>query len=74
MVKIRKHAAAGAMKSIDRAAIVIQIRVGAVKAATATHGAYQSVHALVIGTGASPVAIVIRTAGRVRQRSKIIVE
>jgi uncharacterized protein (DUF1786 family) len=74
MVKVRKHTPADAMKSMDRAAIVIDIRVAAVKAAVASYGASKPVDALVIRAGAGPVAIAIRTAGRIRECSKIIVE
>jgi hypothetical protein len=74
MVKVGKHASAGAMKSMDRAAIVIEIRVAAVKAAIASNATSKAVDAFVIRAGAGPVAIAIRTVGRVRECSKIIVE
>ena len=57
MVKVRKHAAADAMKSMDRAAIVIEIRVAAVKAAIAGHGASKTVDALVIRARAGPLPL-----------------
>jgi hypothetical protein len=60
MVKVRKHASAAAVKSMDRAAIVIEIRVAAVKAAIASHATSKAVDAFVIRAGAGPVAIAIK--------------
>jgi hypothetical protein len=74
MVKVGKHATAGAVERIHRAAIVIHIAVAASQAAATADRASKAVDALVIAAGAGSVSIVIRAAGSISERPKIIVE
>jgi hypothetical protein len=74
VIEVGDYATGRIVESIDGAAVVVEIAIGAIQAAFCRNGASKAVDTFVIGAGTGSVAAVIRTAGSVGERSEIIVE